>query len=308
MEVIDDLPPGRIMWEASGDLNRYGTTMALMLFPYWSEDHPSMEGLYFESSVTTPFHFLNAAEVSAGPSNPVRGLNYRSLDFDRAAAHLELYDVRYYVSISERATVAAQAHPAFTEVATSEPFTIFELAGSGLVEPARYQPAVWDGGSEFLDAALEWYDDIGGLDRWIAAEGPDEWPRISSVAALDGAATELAPIEAGAVTDVVLDDHRISFTTEAVGVPHLVKVSYFPNWKATGAEGPYRVAPALMLVVPTSENVELNFSRTGAEVVGTAMSGLAIVGLVGIAVARRRKEQPVGAASPESGEHEDEAP
>ena len=67
METVDTLPPGRIMWEANGDMNKYGTPMALMLFPYWSEGHPSMEGLFFESSLTTPFHFLNASEVSESP-------------------------------------------------------------------------------------------------------------------------------------------------------------------------------------------------------------------------------------------------
>jgi hypothetical protein len=258
-----------------------------------------MEGLYFESSVTTPFHFLNASEVSAGPSNPVRGLQYRPLDFDRAAAHLKLYDVRYFVGLSERAVDAARIHPEFTEVATSAPFTIFELEDSGLVEVAQYQPAVWDGGGEFLDAALDWYDDIDGLDRWVAAEGPEDWPRISNLEELDDAAP-YAPAP-GAVSDVVLEDHRISFTTTAVGVPHLVKVSYFPNWEASGASGPYRVAPALMLVVPTEEQVELNFGRPPAEVLGMAMSGVALVGLIGLAFWQRRKESFETAAAQSAG-------
>ena len=35
-----------------------------------------MEGLYFESSATTSFHFLTVSELAAHPSNPVRGLVY----------------------------------------------------------------------------------------------------------------------------------------------------------------------------------------------------------------------------------------
>ncbi len=294
LETVDQLPPGRVMWEASSDLNKYGTTMALMLLPYWTGDHPSMEGLYFESSVTTPFHFLNASEVSAGPSNPVRGLAYRSLDFDRAIAHLELYDVRYYISISERATDLARLNPSLTEVAQSEPFTVFELPQSELVDPAAYQPVVWDGGGEFLDAALDWYDDIDNLDKWVAADGPPNWPRVTDLAELEVVATpidldESAPV----VTDVVLDGHHIEFTTTAIGVPHLVKVSYFPNWVATGADGPYRVAPALMLVVPTQSEVELNFGRTGAEVLGMGLSGLSVIALAAAGLFRlRRRPEP----------------
>ena len=31
-------------------------------------DNPSMEGLYFEASATTPYHFLLQSELSASPS------------------------------------------------------------------------------------------------------------------------------------------------------------------------------------------------------------------------------------------------
>ena len=42
--------------------------MALMLLPYWTDGCiGSMEGLYFESSATTPYHFLNQSELSEAP-------------------------------------------------------------------------------------------------------------------------------------------------------------------------------------------------------------------------------------------------
>ena len=42
----------------------------------------------------------------------------------------------------------------------------------------------------------------------------------------------------------------------------LVKVSYFPNWEVEGAEGPYRIAPNLMVVVPTEQEVHLHYGRS----------------------------------------------
>ncbi|MCI3949440.1 MAG: hypothetical protein K0R11_1374 [Acidimicrobiales bacterium] len=46
---------GRAMWEYEPELDRYGTPMALMLLPYWTDGCiGSMEGLYFEASATTP--------------------------------------------------------------------------------------------------------------------------------------------------------------------------------------------------------------------------------------------------------------
>jgi hypothetical protein len=46
----------------------------------------------------------------------------------------------------------------------------------------------------------------------------------------------------------------------------LVKVSYFPNWDVSGAEGPYRIGPNMMVVVPTSNEVHLMFGRSGVDV------------------------------------------
>jgi hypothetical protein len=74
----------------------------------------------------------------------------------------------------------------------------------------------------------------------------------------------------------------------AVGVPHLVKVSYFPNWTARGADGPWRATPSLMVVVPTSENVVLEFKDTWAENGGKIASALGVLILVGALVVGRR--------------------
>ena len=68
-------------WEYDPELDRYGTPMALMLLPYWTDGCiGSMEGLYFEASATTPYHFLNQSELSAAPSRPQRDLPYGPLD------------------------------------------------------------------------------------------------------------------------------------------------------------------------------------------------------------------------------------
>ncbi|MEA3502242.1 MAG: hypothetical protein U9R47_05655 [Actinomycetota bacterium] len=285
METVDALPPGRIMWEANSEMNKYGTPMALMLFPYWSEGHPSMEGLFFESSLTTPFHFLNASEVSEKPSNPVRGLDYRGLNFERGIEHLAVYDVAYYVSFTERGAEEARL-AGLVEIGVAEPWTVFALPDSNLVDIATVRPAVWDGGGDFLEPSLEWYDDVDHLDNWLVEGGPEEWLRVESV---DDRLTSVKPYaHTGVVSDVVSEDHRISFTTTAVGVPHLVKVSYFPNWTADGAAGPFRAAPSLMIVVPTEEHVVLEFRNTSAENLGMALTLVAFVGLAAYGYRRHR--------------------
>ena len=305
MEKISTLPPGRVQWEANSELNSYGTPMALMLFPYWTDGtHPSMEGLFFESSLTTPFHFLNASELSNKPSNPIPGLKYHNFDFSRGVQHMELFNVTYYVAFTEEAKEKADQHPAFEFVVESAPWKIYTFPESDLVDVASHKPWVYEsspGGlvdtvtgvfrpsedPEFVDVAFEWYEDTDLLDQWIVEGGPDDWERVTIE--LDGERVLVA--SGGEVSKIVLDNDRISFETTAIGVPHLVKVSYFPNWTATGADGPWRASPSLMIVVPTESTVELQFTRTWAEIGGAWLSLVALIGLAawGILSLRRRR-------------------
>jgi len=288
MQTVDELPDGRVMWEANSDMNKYGTPMALMLFPFWSEGHPSMEGLFFESSLTTPFHFLNASEVSQRPSNPVRGLDYRGMNFDRAVKHLAVYDVAYYASFTEEATTAAKEY-GLEVLAEPAPWTIFALPGADRVDVATFEPVVWAGEADFVDAALEWYDDVDNLDIWLVEDGPTEWRRVTSVSERLDVLTPYP--ESGTAMITAFDDMSLSFSTDAPGVPHLVKVSYFPNWAVDGGGEVYRVAPSLMLVVPDSENVTMSFTNRWVENLGIAITVVTVIGLgiYTVVVRRRRK-------------------
>ncbi len=320
MLELDSLPEGRVQWESSSDLNKYGTPMSPMLIPYWTEgSHQSMEGLYFESSLTTPFHFINHSEMSSSPSNPIPGLQYHTFDMERGLRHMDLYGVDYYVSFTPEAAEKANGIDGFEEVVATDAFHIFQLPDTDLVVPATHLPSVYDvpergllgsligSGTvtgpdgeplpSFHDLSLEWYEDIENIDRWIVADGPDDWPRIQSIEERPDEELEVPP---GAVSDIVVDNHRISFSTDAVGVPHMIKVSYFPNWEATGADGPWRASPSLMVVVPTQEEVVVEFQDTWAETGGKLLTFGGVASLVivgGMLIWRRRNDLPEAGAS-----------
>ena len=102
-----------------------------------------MEGLYFEASTTTPYHFMMIATLAQSPSNPVRGLPYRSIaDFDLGVRYLQLMGVRYYAAFSDAAKAAAAQNPALHPVATvpdldGKPpsgWTIYRVADSPTVQ------------------------------------------------------------------------------------------------------------------------------------------------------------------------------
>jgi hypothetical protein len=86
-----------------------------------------------------------------------------------------------------------------------------------------------------------------------------------------------------------------------------VKTSYFPNWQASGANGPWRVAPNLMVVVPTSHHVSLHYGFTPVDNAGRVIS---VAALAGVAVLWWRERSPGGedAAVSESPAAADTAP
>jgi hypothetical protein len=205
---------------------------------------------------------------------------------------LAVYDVDYYVSFTEDARLAAEQH-GLDVLAEAEPWTIFALPDADRIDVASMEPVVWAGEEDFVDAALEWYDDVENLDSWLVEDGPADWRRVTSV---DERLVDQKPYPGGgAVTITAFEDHEVSFTTTAVGQPHLIKVSYFPNWTVAGADGVYRVAPSLMLVVPTQSAVTLQFENRWVENLGMALTVITVLGLGGYGIVSHRRRKRVNA-------------
>ena len=278
MQRIGDDPNlgcGRASWENNEENGKYGTTMALMLLPFWTDGCiGSMEGLFFEASGTTPYHFLTTAAMSKQSSNPVRELRYVNNDADVGVQHLQDLGVRYVMVRTLEAKAEAAASPQLTLVGESYPWEIYLVAESDLVVPLDVQPVIVNGRpgdqrERNLELGTSWFQQP---DEWAAMpadDGPDEWQRIDVVVDLErretnelgdktrvdivqpGQPIQAVPLPAVTVSNVDINQQSMSFDVDRPGVPVLVKVSYFPNWQADGAEGPYRIGPNMMVVVPT---------------------------------------------------------
>ena len=304
-KVGANLGCGRAMWEYDPSENRFGTTESLMLLPYWTNGCiDSMEGLLFESASTTPFHFINQSELSVNPSDAVVGLPYSGLNVPLGIEHLQQLGVRYFLAASTTVETAAAADPSLTQVGSTGPWRtsyngealdttwkVYEVADSSLVQPLADQPVVWKGvkpdQASWLAPAVSWYDDPSRWDVVPTAWGPAAWPRVPASQTRPAA----VPEPATTVSHIVQTDSSISFHVSRIGTPVEVKVSYFPNWKATGAEGPWRSAPNLMVVVPTSHEVTLHYGSSPGDEIGQAISVLSLVAVVVLAVLGRRSKR-----------------
>ena len=321
--VGQEIGCGRAMWEFAPELNRYGTTMAMMLLPLWTDGCiGSMEGLFFEATPTVPYHFLLQSDLSAprrtigdasvgGPSQAMRNLPYGTFDIELGVQRMNELGVRYYLAFSPQTVLAAREHPGLTEVAASAPWVVFETT-SILVEPLAVSPVVIDGVSdaqdEWLDVGVEWFGDLGEIRP--ATSGPESWETIAAEevlaryeAAEENARTGVIPDDAETlqtllpetvieeetvVSNISTETDKISFSVDQVGTPVLIRSSFFPAWEANGAEGPFRVAPNFMVVVPTEQNVELVFSRTATDIVALLLTGVGIVAMFVLARASIR--------------------
>jgi hypothetical protein len=293
--TMDKLPPGRALWEPSSGIDKYGTTLALELLPHFTNGRiGSMEGLYFESAATTPYHFMIVSALAKSPSNPVRGLHYRTLaDFDLGVAQMRVMGVRYYMAQSDEAKAAADARPDQLKLVaqTGSPdvapqvarWKVYEVLDSPLVEPLRNEPVVIQGLSHkhWLAPAADWFDDEQALDRPLVDGGPKEWVRAGEQDARFEPKKAIA--EDVTVSNIESGDDTVSFDVSEPGVPVLVKTSYFPNWRVKGAEGPWRASPNLMVVVPTATHVELHYGRTGVDWAGIVLTAFGLLALAALA-------------------------
>jgi hypothetical protein len=277
---------GRALWENNSENSQYGTTMALMLLPHWTDGCiASMEGLFFEASGTTPYHFLTAAAMSESSSNPVRQLRYVNNDAEAGVEHMRDLGVRYLMVRTEPAKEEAAQQDELIYVTTSGPWDIYELEGSTIVEPLTVQPVIvnhrsGDPRERNLELGTSWFQRREDWPALPADDGPEEWQRIDveiDLAVRDGEPEDrnrkvdyvlptedidVVELSEVTVTDVEIGQQSVKFQVDEVGVPVLVRVSYFPNWDVSGADGPYRVSPNHMVVIPTSTQVELTYGRS----------------------------------------------
>jgi hypothetical protein len=149
-------------------------------------------------------------------------------------------------------------------------------------------------GAAWKQAGLAWLDSTQALDQPFALLRSRQEPTAAFDAVLSsadyrtylhalkqGGTPTPAPVSTRFGPRSVLYERvergRIRFTTDAIGQPHIIKCTYFPNWRVHGADHIYMVTPHFMLVYPTQTEVELTYGETLVDAVGR---GLTLLGAI----------------------------
>ncbi len=346
ISVLETLECGRLFAEPDGKkYDKYGSTLAITAMPYWTKGCiQTIDGLYYEASSTTPFHYLTASMMSTKASHAQRRLPYTAYDMKKGVDRIRSLGVRYVLLVSDAAKKDARSQPGLRFLVNTGPFDLFEVRDFAVVRALAEEPVVVTGVSP---RAIGRFTEVG-LAQWVrpqdfpttvAVDGPPYWRRTPIVrsppsttlppapAATSTPTTTVAPksttttttttvavkrgdglkvssetpeaVPPATVSDVVIGNQLMSFNVDRPGIPVLVRVSWFPNWKAHGATGPYRVAPNFMVVIPTRTNVSLTYEYTRLELVAIAISlaGLVLLIASGTRALRARRAERAATAS-----------
>jgi hypothetical protein len=248
----------------------------------------ALEGVYTQASVQSDAVFYLASLLGPRSPNPFGSREYGAFDPDEAMARLRLFAVRDVVATSPLLMGTLDRRPDLTRLATIHPYAVFRLKEpSGYVEPLRFAP-VRSALSGWREKSYRWFTRqplapallVFTDDRRFALEEPDEWLAPPAVPLPGAHAVQ---------TTAVLEPERLRITTNRPGHPLLVKVSYHPRWRADGADGPFLVSPALMLVVPRRRDVTLTYTaRDASDWLGLGLT-LGAAAFVALSAAVRRR-------------------
>lgn len=272
----------RVVYEHSGSHNEFGTLRAFELLPLFS-GRSTLEGLYMQGSLSTPFVFYVQSETSRDISCPLSDYGCSSLNFENGIKHFKMFNVRDYIARSDAVKNELKKHPEFVFKRRFEQLEVYELVSNEnrYVSPLKYEP-VWSETSDWKTESYKWFmktelSDIHlvfnpertengdpGQVRLMVQEGEfDQIPRI--------------PIPGECVVSEELKEEEIRIHTDCIDRPLLIKISYHPNWQVEGADRVYLASPSFMLIYPKEEEIVLRYAQTGVETVGNIFS---IVGLI----------------------------
>ncbi len=276
----------RVAVEYSQEHEKAGSIRLYETLP-WFSGRSTLEGVYNQASLMTHAVYYVASELGASSPNPFRSREYSKFDTDAALAHLKLFNVREVVALSAALTSVLDSHEAVRRVAAIPPYTVYRLLdpGPGYAEAMAFAPVrtAWKG---WREKSYRWLTrKAAGQPHLVFTDDPrfdvvekDEWLAPPEVA-----------LTAGTEVTAHLEPERITLRTSRPGHPVLVKVAWHPRWRAEGADGPYLVSPALMMVVPRQSEARLVYGRRASDFLGAALTVGGVLAVVLAPAWRRRR-------------------
>lgn len=312
---------GRIDFEYSAAYGSMGTPRVFEASPVF-HGKPVMEALLLESSLTDPFFFYMQEQVSESTWWPGFPIQHPGFNQTSGAERLRLYNVKTFVAYSQKAKDSASSNPRYHLLKRIGSFDIFSLnEDSAYVEPLRKEPVLVLA-KDWKSFTFRWFEQPN-LDTFfvfppiqngfLGSPVPDAYDlqnfnliienttvlgpqdkigkRVYSSGSYLQALNDSRKIDSSCSASSVVDEEKISITTDCIGKPLLVKVSYFPNWQVDGARKVYLASPDLMVVFPEKKEVVIWYGSTWMDFLGNALTLIAVISIALVLYFRHRNAE-----------------
>ena len=284
----------RVVYEHSPDHNATGTLRAFESLPLFS-GRSTLEGLYMQSTISSPFIFYIQSEISKVNSCPFWNIwHCTSFNIDDGTKHLKMFNVQYFIARSDQVKNALRNHPEYRRVEIIDPYEIYELMTNQnkYVIVPNYEPVLFET-RDWKNISYEWFKDLDKVDvplvfvKRVSDEDRVRFKSIITNERLD----DLTGIPTNEDCDIqeFVSNEEVTFTTNCLGKPHIIRISYYPNWKVEGADKIYLVSPSFMLVFPSQETVKLYYTSGFIDKIGSILTVIGILFITYIILSRNQK-------------------
>jgi TolA-binding protein/uncharacterized membrane protein len=270
----------RVMYEHSGLHNAAGTERAFESLPLFS-GRSTLEGVYMQASISAPFIFNVQSEMSKETSCPFPDYACSRHNVERGIKHLEMFNVKDVIVISDEVKSELKKNPKFKLKKSLPPYEVYELLtkpNNQYVELLKYEP-VFLKTKKWKLASYEWFKDFKNNDvHLVFPIGTDrnDLRRFKTVISEERGDLPRIAVEGKGKIREKITDTEVEFDTPLINKPHLIKISYHPNWKVEGADKIYLVSPSFMLVYPNQSHVRLYYGQSRPEYVGMTFTLLGL--------------------------------
>ncbi len=258
----------RVVYEHSQLHNSAGTERAFESLPLFS-GRGTLEGLYMQSTVTSPFVFYIQSEISQVTSCPFPQWSCTTFNPTNGARHLEMFNVKHVIARTDQTKKALDQNENYELKKVFGPYSVYELLTNRdrYVVVPDFQPVLFET-ERWKEISHLWFSNMDTLDiplvftTDVKRDGEE-----FNIFKTDGSLSDLprVPIIDECSVDENISKDEITFRTDCVGLPHIIRVSYYPNWKVEGAKKIYLVSPSFMLVYPSQEKVRIYYGRANID-------------------------------------------
>ncbi|MCH7506682.1 MAG: tetratricopeptide repeat protein [Proteobacteria bacterium] len=270
-----DFNDPRVVFEHSERHNTFGSTRAFESLPLFS-GRATLEGLYMQASISAPFVFYIQSEVSQQKSVPFPQYSYSSLNYSRARPRLEMFNVGDLIIRSDFAKQAIREASGYELRDTIGQYELWDLTTNRdrYVEVLEHEPVLFPT-STWKEDAHRWFMEESLLPVHLVFVDEEHAAAFPPFNAYANSMLDLPhiPIDASACSvQEHIDNQQIEIETDCIGKPHIVKMSYHPNWHVEGADKIYLVSPSFMLIYPNQSHVRMYYAGGLWDRIGKALT------------------------------------